>query len=766
MSTAHLQLIRPEQELLPQHQHKLFTSSGIDPEIVQERGYQSVTDDRLLSQSPYNFLPWVAGHVPALLIPIRNTTGKIVHYCMRPDEPVETHRASSAGRVTPKVAKYLTPSGSGTFLDVPPRVQQSGALDDPNRELWITESPLKADSAVSRGLDCVDIWGVWNWRWTSKQHGSKVLPDFENIAWFNKRTGLGRKVYLVFDSDTRTNLAVNMARARLINWLSTWKPRVYLVDLPVDEKGAKQGLDDYFVNGGTVQELRERAVAASDRISNVELDEYGTTELGHAARFAWLMGDLVRAVDGGREWLLWASTHWTSAVEEDLLTLSMFVPQYMREQAALLPDTPSENGADKRSPREKRYAAAKALETRSMLTNMVHLSRGISEMRVKPEDLDSEPWYLNAANGTIDLKTGKLLQPHQPAHLITNISEVSYEPDRRDERFERFLRVALGEDDEYEQRLQAALGAGLYGATTFEGFFFLKGPTSAGKSTLMDAVKSAVGTYARRADLKSFLVHGDGGVGDKPRPDLYRLVGSRYILAAEADEGAELAGALIKQLTGGSSEYLVRDLYSKANTYLPWRPSTILFSSNVYVKIDGIDDAAWRRVWTCPFNHSMLGHEDPSLKLYLRDPKGGAPAVLAWLVQGCLRWQEQGKQFIKPQAVKAADADYRTEMDRFFPWRDTIRTGDQYKATVAQLQASLHLWSEREGVILPHELKTSRGFGRWVRKVFPTIRREQEYADRGSTMLPGVGLVEEEVEAVNRRVVEISQWRKTGEFPK
>ena len=49
------------------------------------------------------------------------------------------------------------------------------------------------------------------------------------------------------------------------------------------------------------------------------------------------------------------------------------------------------------------------------------------------------------------------------------------------------------------------------------------------------------------------------------------------------------------------------------------------------------------------------------MKATLTDPEIAGPAILAWLVQGCLNWQLIG--FKPPQAVLDATAEYRREMD-------------------------------------------------------------------------------------------------------
>ena len=44
---------------------------------------------------------------------------------------------------------------------------------------------------------------------------------------------------------------------------------------------------------------------------------------------------------------------------------------------------------------------------------MLDLARSAPGIPVLAEDLDADPWLLNVANGTVDLRTGDL-RPHDP----------------------------------------------------------------------------------------------------------------------------------------------------------------------------------------------------------------------------------------------------------------------------------------------------------------------------------------------------------------
>jgi hypothetical protein len=122
-------------------------------------------------------------------------------------------------------------------LDVPPAAR--AALGDPTIPLFVTEGVKKADAAVSKGLCCVALLGVWNWRGTNGQGGKTALPDWESVALET------RMVYVVFDSDVATKPGVRAALVRLKAFLEHRKAHASILYLPSGPGGTKVGLDDY-----------------------------------------------------------------------------------------------------------------------------------------------------------------------------------------------------------------------------------------------------------------------------------------------------------------------------------------------------------------------------------------------------------------------------------------------------------------------------------------------------------------------------------------
>jgi hypothetical protein len=226
--------------LLAQHA-RLLAASAIAAEVAAARGYRSVTEKKVLARCGFSA---VQQRVPALLIPVWDVCGEVALYQARPDDP----RVKDG-----KTIKYETRRGAQMVVDVPPRVRSQ--LGDPRTPLLVTEGVRKADSAVSVGLCCVALLGVWNWRGTNEHGGQSALADWEQVAL------KGRTVYVVFDSDATTNPGVYEALARLKGFLERRGAAVQVVYLPCGPEGGKVGLDDFLAAGHEVEELLSLASA-------------------------------------------------------------------------------------------------------------------------------------------------------------------------------------------------------------------------------------------------------------------------------------------------------------------------------------------------------------------------------------------------------------------------------------------------------------------------------------------------------------------------
>lgn len=224
------------------HRHMLEVGSGITAGVIAARGYWTATNvDEL---SPLGFARDQL-RVPALVMPLYGVDGGIVSHQIRPDDP----RMNDKG----KPVKYETPAGSQMRLDICPVDSIREMLQDKRSDLYITEGVKKGDSAAARGLCCIALAGVWNWRGTNESGSSVELADWDKIAL------KGRRIRIVFDSDVMMKQEVQKALRRLAGMLKRRGATVIPIVPHRPGHTGKIGLDDFFVLGGTVSELHECA---------------------------------------------------------------------------------------------------------------------------------------------------------------------------------------------------------------------------------------------------------------------------------------------------------------------------------------------------------------------------------------------------------------------------------------------------------------------------------------------------------------------------
>jgi putative DNA primase/helicase len=91
-----------------------------------------------------------------------------------------------------------------------------------------------------------------------------------------------------------------------------------------------------------------------------------------------------------------------------------------------------------------------------------------------------------------------------------------------------------------------------------------------------------------------------------------------------------------------------------------FKPQLKLFlAANYKPVIRGTDEGIWRRIKLIPFTVKIA--DDKKDKDLPRKLRAELPGILAWMVRGCLDWQEMGLG--EPKTVTEATEEYRGEQD-------------------------------------------------------------------------------------------------------
>ncbi len=639
----------------------LLRASGVSDEVAQARGYVSVDTKATLAR--YAFTP-AQRSVPGLLIPLWTVTGQRGFAQYRPDNP----RLNADG----KPVKYETPPQARMALDVHPRARLS--LADPQQPLFITEGVRKADAAISRGLCCVALIGVWNWRGRNEHGGKTALADWEQIA-LN-----GRRVFIVFDSDVITKPQVRAALARFKAFLAMREAQVALISLPTGPNGEKVGLDDYLGAGHTVEELHALATGDLPAAPPAALTDtpFHLTDLGASELFVSRHGAQVRYAHDLRQWFLWTGTHWQPDENGAVLRLAQDLVRALYADAATAPDD------------RRRLLAefALKLESEARLTAALELAKAHLTVAVTSKVFDQQVGSLVCLNGTVDLRTGDL-GPHRSEDLSTVCVPLAYDPQATSALWQQTLDLALPPDR--QAYLQRVIGCAATGQRDEDLLPIISGPGGAAKTTIMQALLGALGPYGATASFETFLLrkHVDGG----PREDIAALRGKRLVLAGEVQSGRELDAALLKQLTGGDV-IRARALYREG---IEFRPRFIVaLVCNEAPRANSTDDALFRRVQFLPFDRPIpKAQQLPAVKRLLREVLGTQQAILRWIVDGAREYYRTGLQ--PPESVLQATQAYHFDQNPVWPFvRECCVLAKGHETLVSDLRTAYEAWCGQE----------------------------------------------------------------------
>lgn len=410
------------------------------------------------------------------------------------------------------------------------------------------------------------------------------------------------------------------------------------------------------------------------------------TEFGNAERMLDHYGDglmYVPEIDG---WFMWTGIYWRRAAGVELEHLA-------KETIRALPDEAKAIESD--GERAEFFKFCAISQRAVMVRNMVSLAQSDPRIVVSMADLDKLTHLLGVGNGVVDLHTGKLLPPDQ-AYRVTTITAVDYDPEARAPLFERTVADVFFGDADMIGFFQRLVGYSLLGKPDEDVLAIPYGSGSNGKSTVLGAIRDALGEHAKMASADTFLSSGAaGGNAGAAREDVLRLRGARFVYVSEPDEGSELREGLIKSMTGGEP-LPARGLYSK--TTVEVAPTWVAFMpTNHRPIVKGDDHAIWRRLLPVPFTRNF----DQDLTL-TKDPDRAeklaaeAEGILAWCVRGALAYQKNGLQ--PPAAVRKARDDYKSDMDLLGEWLDECcEVGPSHVESNARLWASWEAFAKARG---------------------------------------------------------------------
>lgn len=373
--------------------------------------------------------------------------------------------------------------------------------------------------------------------------------------------------------------------------------------------------------------------------------KYDMTDTGNAHRLYDRFGDVIRYSYNRKKWYFWDGKLWQIDDSGEIKKLADDICEDLKRQAFLQEDDDVQEQMLKFA---HKTAASKAKE--AMIKECQHLGN----IPASPDDFDGYVEYLNCQNGIVNLRNGELI-PHDSNFMMSKICLAEYDNSgKKPELWLSFLRDVTKGNEELMEYIQRCVGYSISGSTREQCAYFLYGMGNNGKSTFLDTIADLLGGYSANAQPDTLMIQSKMGGG--ANSDIARLKSARFVTSEEPTEGVRLNEGLLKQLTGGS-KITCRFLYGDEFEYTP--EFKIWIATNHKPIIRGTDFGIWRRIKLIPFEVNIPADKvDKNLKYKLR---AEFPQILAWAVEGCLKWQRYGIQ--EPSCVLEATKEYKKEMD-------------------------------------------------------------------------------------------------------
>jgi putative DNA primase/helicase len=425
--------------------------------------------------------------------------------------------------------------------------------------------------------------------------------------------------------------------------------------------------------------------AADDKLS----------EAGAAERFTRHHGADLRFDHRRQSWLIRERHWWRSDVDAAVLRIGLeFSRAWQLDGFSTIAD------------RERREAVIKfalQLERRDKLTNMLAIARALKPIADAGEGWDADPWLLACDNGVIDLQRGQL-RPGRPDDRIRMHTAVRFDAAATCPRWEQFVSEIFAGDQALMTFVQRAVGYSVTGITTEQVLFLLFGTGSNGKGTFVNTLKRALGDYAWNMPFATIEMRDRCAIPN----DVAALLGRRFVIASETNDGTRLNEARVKALTG-CDPVTARFLHGEFFTFEPIAKFWLSVNHKPIVRDDS--HGFWRRLRLIPFTQRF-----PVNRALGDELAAEASGILSWAVRGCLDWQREGLD--PPAVVTDATAAYERDSDPLAAFlAEGCDLDPEAEVGAADLFEHYKRWAEQQG-LTERERLSSTALGRKVGERF------------------------------------------------
>jgi putative DNA primase/helicase len=436
-----------------------------------------------------------------------------------------------------------------------------------------------------------------------------------------------------------------------------------------------QGLADIKDAGGKLEP------PADAELNDIRVSEDLAAAMG--GKFCWTLG---------LGWLRWDTRRWMPTTDVSAVSFARkWVTAQRAQTCKWAAKHPGKAG-------EEAIKAWHRYQYRAGLEAIVSLARGPLERLI--EDFDNHPHLLNAKNGVVDLRTG-MLGEHDPALLLTKVTMVDYDPDAAHEDFTAALEAIPADIREW---YQTRIGQAATGYTPDDDIMLIQqGGGSNGKSTMMVCLRAALRDYYLNVPHRALL-----GDAKAHSTELADFRGARCAVLEELPEGKNISVTRVKMLIG-TEQVTARKVFKDDIAFDA--SHTLIINTNPLPQVSETDHGTWRRlalmIW--PIKWLKVGEVpqapnervgDPKLRNRLKAGKTGQhEAILAWIVEGSVRWFED--EMVLPPLPARIENDtetWRSEIDLVLAyWNDRLVKDTSSHIASADLYEDMKFWLTQHG---------------------------------------------------------------------
>jgi putative DNA primase/helicase len=275
--------------------------------------------------------------------------------------------------------------------------------------------------------------------------------------------------------------------------------------------------------------------------------------------------------------------------------------------------------------------------TRRRAEAIVNTAQALPALHVRSDSFDATRDLVACRNGVIELRTGRLRVPGR-GDLFRLVAPHGFDVEATGPAWERFLVEVLPEKS-VRDYLRRFVGYALMGRSTEKVCLCLVGPKNTGKSTLIKALRAALGGYVASGHDSLIVLSRHGRNQFSPSS----LRGKRIVEIPEMGKGLAIDVGRFKHFTGGDA-ISADSKYGPISTFAPTHSLCLVGNS---LPRFGNDSAALSRLRVIRFDvvHRPIDfpgsdrEADSDLDAKLAAEAAG---ILAWAVKGAVEYFRDG----------------------------------------------------------------------------------------------------------------------------